>query len=96
MISLIDFRHKNHNINDLIPDYNFNFNEVILIDNFQYVTLSPHKISLFDLRYPSLHKKEKVLNINYKELSVKKNKNDTTIAQAVNKKIRSSGCPSFL
>ena len=75
MISLIDFRHKNHNINDLIPDYNFNFNEVILIDNFQYVTLSPHKISLFDLRYPSLPKTEKVLNINYKELSVKKNKN---------------------
>ena len=75
MISLIDFRHKNHNLNDLIPDYNFNFNEVILIDNFQYVTLSPHKISLFDLRYPSLPKTEKVLNINYKELSVKKNKN---------------------
>ena len=75
MISLIDFRHKNHNLNDLIPDYNFNFNEVILIDNFQYITLSPHKISLFDLRYPSLPKTEKVLNINYKELSVKKNKN---------------------
>ena len=75
MISLIDFRHKNHNLNDLIPDYNFNFNEVILIDNFQYITLSPHKISLFDLRYPSLPKTEKVLNINYKELSVKKNNN---------------------
>ena len=75
MLSLIDFRYKEHKLNNLIPDYNFNFNEVILIDNFQYMTLSPHKISLFDLRYPSLPKTEKVLNINYKELSVKKNKN---------------------
>ena len=74
-LSLIDFRCKEHKLNDLIPDYNFNFNEVILIDNFQYMTLSPHKISLFDLRYPSLPKTEKVLNINYKELGVKKNKN---------------------
>jgi hypothetical protein len=39
------------------------------------MTLSPHKMSLFDLRYPSLPKTEKVLNINYKELSLKKNKN---------------------
>jgi hypothetical protein len=39
------------------------------------MTLSPHKISLFDLRYPSLPKTEKVININYKELSVKKNHN---------------------
>ena len=75
MISSIDFRYKEHKLNDLLPDYNFNFNEVILLDNFQYLTLSPHKISLFDLRYPSLPKTEKVLNINYKELSVKKNKN---------------------
>ena len=75
MLSLIDFRYKEHKSNDLLPDYNFNFNEVILLDNFQYMTLSPHKISLFDLRYPSLPKTEKVLNINYKELSVKKNKN---------------------
>ena len=75
MLSLLDFRYKEHKLNDLIPDYNFNFNEVILIDNFQYMTLSPHKISLFDLRYPSLPKTEKVLNINYKELSIKKNKN---------------------
>ena len=75
MISLIDFRFKGNKLNDLLPDYNFNFNEVILLDSFQYMTLSPHKISLFDLRYPSLPKTEKVLNINYKELSVKKNKN---------------------
>ena len=75
MLSLIDFRSKEYKLNELIPDYNFNFNEVILIDNFQYMTLSPHKISLFDLRYPSLPKTEKVLNINYKELNVKKNKN---------------------
>ena len=59
-------------MNDLLPDYNFNFNELILFDQFQYMTLSPHKISLFDLRYPSLPKTEKVININYKELSVKK------------------------
>jgi hypothetical protein len=75
MLSLIDFRYKEYKSNDLLPDYNFNFNEVILLDNFQYMTLSHHKISLFDLRYPSLPKTEKVLNINYKELSVKKNKN---------------------
>ena len=74
-LSLIDFRYKEHKLNNLLPDYNFNFNEVILLDQFQYMTLSPHKISLFDLRYPSLPKTEKVININYKELSVKKNKN---------------------
>ena len=74
-LSLIDFRYKEHKLNDLLPDYNFNFNELILLDQFQYMTLSPHKISLFDLRYPSLPKTEKVININYKELSVKKNKN---------------------
>ena len=74
-LSLIDFRYKEHKLNNLLPDYNFNFNEVILLDQFQYMTLSPHKISLFDLRYPSLPKTEKVLNINYKELSIKKNKN---------------------
>ena len=72
-LSLIDFRYKEHKLNDLLPDYNFNFNELILLDQFQYMTLSPHKISLFDLRYPSLPKTEKV--INYKELSVKKNYN---------------------
>ena len=75
MLSSIDFRYKEQKLNDLLPDYNFNFNEVILLDNFQYMTLSPHKISLFDLRYPSLPKTEKVLNINYKELGLKKNKN---------------------
>jgi hypothetical protein len=75
MISLIDFRFKNSKLNDLLPDYNFNFNELILLDSFQYMTLSPHKISLFDIRYPTLPKTEKVLNINYKELSIKKNKN---------------------
>jgi len=74
-LSLIDFRYKEHKLNDLLPDYNFNFNELILLDQFQYMTLSPHKISLFDLRYPSLPKTEKVININYKELSVKKNNN---------------------
>ena len=74
-LSLIDFRYKEHKLNDLLPDYNFNFNELILLDQFQYMTLSPHKISLFDLRYPSLPKTEKVININYKELSVKKNYN---------------------
>jgi len=74
-LSLIDFRYKEHKLNDLLPDYNFNFNELILLDQFQYMTLSPHKISLFDLRYPSLPKTEKVININYKELSVKKNQN---------------------
>ena len=74
-LSLIDFRSQEPKLNDLLPDYNFNFNEVILFDQFQYMTLSPHKISLFDLRYPSLPKTEKVININYKELSVKKNKN---------------------
>ena len=74
-LSLIDFRYKEKTLNSLLPDYNFNFNDVILFDQFQYMTLSPHKISLFDLRYPSLPKTEKVLNINYKELSVKKNKN---------------------
>ena len=75
MLSLIDFRSKEQKLNDLLPDYSFNFNEVILLDNFQYMTLSPHKISLFDLRYPSLPKTEKVLNINYKKLGIKKNKN---------------------
>ena len=75
MLSLIDFRCKEQKLNDLLPDYSFNFNEVILLDNFQYMTLSPHKISLFDLRYPSLPKTEKVLNINYKKLGIKKNKN---------------------
>ena len=30
MISLIDFRFKGNKLNDLLPDYNFNFNEVIL------------------------------------------------------------------
>ena len=74
-LSLIDFRNKENKINNLLPNYNFNFNDVILFDKFQYMTLSPHKISLFDLRYPSLPKTEKVININYKELSVKKNKN---------------------
>ena len=74
-LSLIDFRNKENKINNLLPNYNFNFNDVILFDKFQYMTLSPHKISLFDLRYPSLSKTEKVININYKELSVKKNKN---------------------
>ena len=74
-LSLIDFRYQPNKLNDLLPDYNFNFNEVILLDQFQYMTLSPHKISLFDFRYPSLPKTEKVLNINYKELQVKKNKN---------------------
>jgi hypothetical protein len=74
-LSLIDFRNKENKINNLLPNYNFNFNDVILFDKFQYMTLSPHKISLFDLRYPSLQKTEKVININYKELSVKKNKN---------------------
>jgi hypothetical protein len=74
-LSLLDFRYKKNKLNNLLPDYNFNFNEVILLDQFQYMTLSPHKISLFDLRYPSLPKTEKVININYKELSVKKNKN---------------------
>lgn len=74
-LSLIDFRYKEKQLNNLLPDYNFNFNDIILLDQFQYVTLSPHKISLFDLRYPSLPKTEKVININYKELSVKKNKN---------------------
>ena len=56
MISLIDFRFKNSKLNDLLPDYNFNFNELILLDSFQYMTLSPHKISLFDIRYPTLPK----------------------------------------
>ena len=74
-LSLIDFRYKEKKLNNLLPDYNFNFNEIILFDQFQYMTLSPHKISLFDLRYPSFPKTEKVININYKELSVKKNKN---------------------
>ena len=74
-LSLIDFRYKEKTLNSLLPDYNFNFNDVILFDQFQYMTLSPHKISLFDLRYPSLPKTEKVININYKELQVKKNKN---------------------
>ena len=74
-LSLIDFRYKEKQLNNLLPDYNFNFNDIILLDQFQYMTLSPHKISLFDLRYPSLPKTEKVININYKELSVKKNKN---------------------
>ena len=37
------------------------------------MTLSPK--SLFDLRYLSLPKTEKVININYKELSFKINKN---------------------
>ena len=74
-LSLIDFRYQPNKLNDLLPDYNFNFNEVILLDQFQYMTISPHKISLFDFRYPSLPKTEKVLNINYKELQVKKNKN---------------------
>ena len=74
-LSLVDFRFKENKLNNLLPDYNFNFNDIIIFDQFQYMTLSSHKISLFDLRYPSLPKTEKVININYKELSVKKNKN---------------------
>ena len=74
-LSLLDFRYKKNKLNNLLPDYNFNFNDIILFDQFQYMTLSPHKISLFDLRYPSFPKTEKVININYKELQIKKNKN---------------------
>ena len=74
-LSLLDFRYKKNKLNNLLPDYNFNFNDIILFDQFQYMTLSPHKISLFDLRYPSFPKTEKAININYKELQIKKNKN---------------------
>ena len=73
-LSLLDFRYKKNKLNNLLPDYNFNFNDIILFDQFQYMTLSPHKISLFDLRYPSFPKTEKAININYKELQIKKNK----------------------
>ena len=61
----INIKNKNNNIKEKIDEKNK--------PKIDIITLSPHKISLFDLRYPSLPKTEKVLNINYKELSVKKN-----------------------
>ena len=49
---------------------------MIYIDNFNYITISPEKISLFDLRYPTLPISDIILNINYSQIQKKKILND--------------------
>ena len=63
-LSLIDF-----NTGKIISEYN------LTSANNNNIYKSGHFLNNFDLRYPSLPKTEKVLNINYKELGLKKNKN---------------------
>ena len=41
------------------------------LDEFNYVSFSYQKLSLFDIRYPSLPLSEKHLNINYDNFTVK-------------------------
>jgi len=74
-IFLNDFRTiNNNNSPDLILFNNssYNINNIILLEEFNYSILSQNKISLFDLRYPSLPISEQVLNINYSDFNIKK------------------------
>jgi hypothetical protein len=74
-IFLNDFRtNNNNNSPDLILFNNssYNINNIILLEEFNYSILSQNKISLFDLRYPSLPISEQILNLNYFDINIKK------------------------
>ena len=76
-IKLCDFREPLNLKNSILFNNNsFNINEMIYIDNFNYLTISPEKISLFDLRYPTLQISDIKLNINYSQIKKKKILND--------------------
>jgi hypothetical protein len=77
LIRLCDFREPLNIKNSIIFNNNsFNINDIIYIDNFNYITISPEKISLFDLRYPTLPISDIILNLNYNQIQKKKILND--------------------
>jgi hypothetical protein len=76
-IKLCDFREPLNLKNSILFNNNsFNINDMIYVDNFNYITISPEKISLFDLRYPTLPISDIILNINYSQIQKKKILND--------------------
>jgi hypothetical protein len=71
-ILLCDFRsHVKQSEQLLFTNNTFAIQHVNYLDEFNYVSFSSQKLSLFDLRYPSLPLSEKHLNINYDNFTVK-------------------------
>lgn len=70
-IKLCDFRSNASTESILFSNDSFNINELKYINHFNYITFSPQKLSLFDLRYPSLPISEMPLHINYSQFKMK-------------------------
>lgn len=72
-LAINDFRtyKKNSDLSILFANESMNIDIAKYIDDFNFITASPSKISLFDLRYPTLPLSEEYMNINYTSLRYK-------------------------
>ena len=72
-LAINDFRtfKKNSDISILFANESMNIDIAKYIDEFNFITASPSKICLFDLRYPTLPLSEEYMNINYTSLRYK-------------------------
>ena len=72
-LAINDFRtfKQNSDISILFANESMNIDIAKYIDEFNFITASPSKICLFDLRYPTLPLSEEYMNINYTSLRYK-------------------------
>lgn len=72
-LAINDFRtfKKNSDLSILFADESMNIDIAKYIDEFNFITASSSKVSLFDLRYPTLPLSEEYMNINYTSLRYK-------------------------